>query len=105
MDRIPLHQALVGLLLTVAAVIIALRLTREASSRVRWPRAGPAGTSAVWVRRDAIRQPTSGGAGVRADPERLTGMLAPAKLRGGIVAFLADRTFAVITARDAAESP
>jgi uncharacterized protein len=31
-------------------------------------------------------------------------MLAPAKLRGGIVAFPADRTFAVITARDAAES-
>jgi hypothetical protein len=29
-------------------------------------------------------------------------MVAPAKLRGGIVAFLADRTFAVITARDAA---
>ena len=43
-------------------------------------------------------------AGVRADAERLTGMLAPAMLRGGIVAFLADRTFAVITARDAAGS-
>ena len=43
-------------------------------------------------------------AGVRADAERLTGMLAPAKLRGGIVAFLADRTFAVITAQDAAGS-
>ena len=43
-------------------------------------------------------------AGVRADAERLTGMLAPARLRGGIVAFLADRTFAVITARDAAGS-
>ena len=28
-------------------------------------------------------------------------MLDPAELRGGIVAFLADRTFAVITARDA----
>jgi hypothetical protein len=37
-------------------------------------------------------------AGVYADAERPTGMLAPAKLRGGIVAFLADRIFAVITA-------
>lgn len=43
-------------------------------------------------------------AGVRADAERLTGMLAPAELRGGIVGFLADRTFAVITARDDAGS-
>lgn len=43
-------------------------------------------------------------AGVRADAERLTGMLAPVGLRGGVVGFLADRTFAVITARDDAGS-
>jgi uncharacterized protein len=43
-------------------------------------------------------------AGIRVDAERLAGMLAPAKLRGGIVAFLADRTFAAIAARDAAVS-
>jgi hypothetical protein len=41
-------------------------------------------------------------AGVRAEAARLAPMLDPAELRGGIVAFLADRTFAVITARDAA---
>jgi predicted pyridoxine 5'-phosphate oxidase superfamily flavin-nucleotide-binding protein len=43
-------------------------------------------------------------AGVRADAERLTGMLAPVELRGGVVGFLTDRTFAVITARDNAGS-
>jgi uncharacterized protein len=37
----------------------------------------------------------------REEAARLSPMLDPAKLRGGIVAFLADRTFAVITARDA----
>jgi uncharacterized protein len=40
-------------------------------------------------------------AGARAEAARLSPMLEPAELRGGIVAFLADRTFAVITARDA----
>jgi hypothetical protein len=40
-------------------------------------------------------------AGVSQEAERLTPMLEPAELRGGIVAFLADRTLAVITARDA----
>src|ERR1700727_488751 len=40
-------------------------------------------------------------AGTRALAARLSPMLEPAELRGGIVAFLADRTFAVITARDA----
>jgi uncharacterized protein len=40
-------------------------------------------------------------AGTRDEAERLAPMLEPAQLRGGIVAFLADRTFAVITARDA----
>jgi uncharacterized protein len=40
-------------------------------------------------------------AGTREEAERLAPMLAPAELRGGIVAFLADRTFAAITARDA----
>jgi len=40
-------------------------------------------------------------AGTREEAERLSPMLEPAALRGGIVAFLADRTFAVITARDA----
>ena len=39
-------------------------------------------------------------AGVSTAAERLTPMLEPAELRGGIVAFLADRTLAVITARD-----
>jgi predicted pyridoxine 5'-phosphate oxidase superfamily flavin-nucleotide-binding protein len=40
-------------------------------------------------------------AGTREEAARLSPMLDPAELRGGIVAFLADRTFAVITARDA----
>jgi hypothetical protein len=40
-------------------------------------------------------------AGVQAEAARLAGMLQPVKLGGGIGAFLADRTFAVITARDA----
>jgi hypothetical protein len=40
-------------------------------------------------------------AGVREEAERLSRMLGPAQLRGGVAAFLADRTFAVITARDA----
>ena len=40
-------------------------------------------------------------AGTREEAERLSPMLDPAELRGGIVAFLADRTFAAITARDA----
>jgi hypothetical protein len=39
--------------------------------------------------------------GTREEAERLSPMLDPAELRGGIVAFLADRTFAAITARDA----
>ncbi|WAL69082.1 pyridoxamine 5'-phosphate oxidase family protein [Amycolatopsis cynarae] len=41
-------------------------------------------------------------AGVTALAARLSGMLAPAELRGGIVRFLADRTFAAVTARDRA---
>jgi uncharacterized protein len=40
-------------------------------------------------------------AGTREEAERLSPMLDPAELRGGIVAFLAERTFAAITARDA----
>jgi predicted pyridoxine 5'-phosphate oxidase superfamily flavin-nucleotide-binding protein len=40
-------------------------------------------------------------AGTREEASRLSPMLDPAKLRRGIVAFLADRTFAAITARDA----
>src|SRR5271170_3104742 len=40
-------------------------------------------------------------AGTREEASRLSPMLDPSQLRGGIVAFLADRTFAVITARDA----
>jgi uncharacterized protein len=39
-------------------------------------------------------------AGTREEAERLAPMLDPAELRGGIVAFLADRTFAAITGRD-----
>jgi hypothetical protein len=38
-------------------------------------------------------------AGATAAAARLSGMLAPAGLRGGLVRFLADRTFAVLTAR------
>jgi len=41
-------------------------------------------------------------AGVEAEAARLTPMVEPAQLRGGIAAFLADRTFAVLTARDPA---
>ena len=40
-------------------------------------------------------------AGTREEAERLSPMLEPAELRGGIVGFLADRTFAAVTARDA----
>jgi len=40
-------------------------------------------------------------AGTREEAARLSPMLDPAQLRGGIVAFLADRTFAAMTARDA----
>ncbi len=39
-------------------------------------------------------------AGVRADAARLSGMLAPADLGGGASRFLAERTFAALTARD-----
>ncbi|MGH6653999.1 MAG: pyridoxamine 5'-phosphate oxidase family protein [Actinocrinis sp.] len=39
-------------------------------------------------------------AGVSEEAERLTGMLAPASLRGGGSRFLAERTFAALTARD-----
>src|SRR5579859_1267426 len=39
-------------------------------------------------------------AGTREEAKRLAPMLDPAELRGGIVSFLADRTFAAITARD-----
>jgi hypothetical protein len=35
------------------------------------------------------------------DAARLAGMLEPAQLRGGIAGFLSQRTFAVITGRDA----
>lgn len=41
-------------------------------------------------------------AGVAAAAARLSGMLAPAQLRGGLVRFLAERTFAALTARDRA---
>jgi predicted pyridoxine 5'-phosphate oxidase superfamily flavin-nucleotide-binding protein len=41
-------------------------------------------------------------AGVRAEAARLTPMLEPATLTGGITGFLAGRTFLVITGRDAA---
>jgi predicted pyridoxine 5'-phosphate oxidase superfamily flavin-nucleotide-binding protein len=41
-------------------------------------------------------------AGVGAEASRLAGMLAPAHLSGGFARFLADRTFAAITARDRA---
>lgn len=41
-------------------------------------------------------------AGVEIQAARLSGMLEPAELREGVRAFLAGRTFAVITARDAA---
>jgi predicted pyridoxine 5'-phosphate oxidase superfamily flavin-nucleotide-binding protein len=41
-------------------------------------------------------------AGVEADAARLSGMLGPVELDGGIAGFLADRTFAVLTGRDAA---
>ena len=39
-------------------------------------------------------------AGTRDEAERLSPMLEPAELAGGIVGFLAERTFAVLTARD-----
>ncbi|GHH57119.1 pyridoxamine 5'-phosphate oxidase family protein [Streptomyces candidus] len=39
-------------------------------------------------------------AGVAKDAARLSDMLAPAQLRGGVMRFLAERTFAAITARD-----
>jgi uncharacterized protein len=41
-------------------------------------------------------------AGVEAEAARLAPMLEPAELRGGLAAFLADRTFAVLAARDPA---
>lgn len=41
-------------------------------------------------------------AGVEAQAARLTGMLAPAELRGGLGMFLAGRTYAAMSARDAA---
>jgi hypothetical protein len=41
-------------------------------------------------------------AGVEAEAARLEGMLEPVALGGGIVKFLADRTFAALTARDRA---
>ena len=39
-------------------------------------------------------------AGVAAEAARLSGMLAPARLGGGLARFLADRTLAVLTGRD-----
>ena len=39
-------------------------------------------------------------AGVMNEAARLSGMLAPGELRGGMARFLADRTFAVLTGRD-----
>ncbi|MFK0292784.1 pyridoxamine 5'-phosphate oxidase family protein [Streptomyces sp. NPDC090442] len=39
-------------------------------------------------------------AGVARDAARLTGMLAPARLHGGVSRFLAERSFAAVTARD-----
>ena len=41
-------------------------------------------------------------AGATAAAARLSGMLAPAELRGGLPRFLAARTFAALTARDQA---
>ena len=41
-------------------------------------------------------------AGVQAEAARLAPMLEPAELRGGLAAFLAERTFAVLAARDPA---
>lgn len=41
-------------------------------------------------------------AGVQAQAARLQGMVEPAELRGGVLTFLAERTFAVINACDAA---
>jgi uncharacterized protein len=41
-------------------------------------------------------------AGVETEAARLAPMLEPAELRGGLAAFLADRTFAVLAARDLA---
>src|SRR5690349_3574364 len=40
-------------------------------------------------------------AGVAAQASRLAGMIGPAQLRGGFARFLAERTFAVLSARDA----
>lgn len=42
-------------------------------------------------------------AGVQAEAARLSGMLEPVGLRRGVAAFLTDRSFAVITGRDAAD--
>ncbi|MCX5387000.1 pyridoxamine 5'-phosphate oxidase family protein [Streptomyces sp. NBC_00083] len=39
-------------------------------------------------------------AGTEEEAARLTGMMAPAELGGGVARFLADRTFAAVTARD-----
>ena len=39
-------------------------------------------------------------AGVAAEAARLSGMLAPARLGGGLARVLADRTLAVLTGRD-----
>ena len=61
-----------------------------------------AGTRPADVGFHAASWPSSAGAGTLDEAARLTPMLDPAELRGGIVAFLADRTFAVITARDGA---
>lgn len=44
-------------------------------------------------------------AGTAEEAARLSPMLDPAELRGGLAAFLARRTFAVITARDAGGRP
>jgi hypothetical protein len=41
-------------------------------------------------------------AGAEQEAARLAGMLAPARLRGGLAGFLADRTFAVLAVRDQA---
>jgi hypothetical protein len=57
---------------------------------------GPVGEPGFHAGELAVQQR----AGVREEAARLTRMLDPADLRGGLGRFLADRTFAVLTARD-----
>jgi predicted pyridoxine 5'-phosphate oxidase superfamily flavin-nucleotide-binding protein len=61
--------------------------------------AGPGTGPASWFHEGELAVQSK--AGVLEDAARLSGMLAPARLSGGIARFLADRRFAAITARDA----